>query len=221
MQEFIHAWLEQHSRRAVGVRMTINPLWEKIFAARGWGTRPDDTVVKMVNSMNPARVLEVGCGYGANLRYLVTKGIEVHGIDGSDTGVEATKKNLEAIDPEWKGSIQLGDITKIPFPDASFDLVIDVEAISANSAEDARKIYEEISRVLKTDGRMLSITFSDDTYTGVMAEGVTTRLETLEGVQGLLDGLFASVRIWKRGSELISDPHVDRHIKQWVIEAIK
>ncbi|MFD1903625.1 methyltransferase domain-containing protein [Paenibacillus rhizoplanae] len=57
----------------------------------------------------------------------------VYGIDGSKTAVEKAKSRLNSEIPGWSGELLIGDIISLPYNDASFDAVIDNEAIATNS----------------------------------------------------------------------------------------
>ena len=58
------------------------------------------------------KILEVGCGPGANIWYLAREGFDVYGIDGSSTGIAKAqaflkKENLNA-------HLSIGDVNKLP-----------------------------------------------------------------------------------------------------------
>lgn len=59
----------------------------------------------------------------------------------------------------WKGEL-VGDIEKLPYSDGFFDAVIDVEAVSCNSFESAKRIYSEMIRVCKVTGKIFTRTFA-------------------------------------------------------------
>jgi SAM-dependent methyltransferase len=60
-------------------------------------------------------ILESGCGGGAYVDFLSSKGLEATGIDLHDIFLQIAK------DENRKGTYLKGDITKIPFPDKTFD----------------------------------------------------------------------------------------------------
>ncbi len=106
-----------------------------------------------------SRLLEVGAGYGAYLRYLSIQrpDLEVLGIDISDIAVSFGKK-IGGI------NLILMDIKSMGFNDESFDIVLSNEVIDFNNSikgtwfvPDERKILESISevyRILKPNGRL-------------------------------------------------------------------
>jgi SAM-dependent methyltransferase len=100
-------------------------------------------IVQKLKIQNP-KILDVGCGTGANLEMLAQFG-ESEGVDVSDDALEFCKaKGLKA----HKGLAE-----KLPFEDASFDLVtaLDVVEHLDNDVEG----LQEMNRVLKKDGRAL------------------------------------------------------------------
>ena len=150
-----------------------NPIWEDIFRSREWGKYPSEDLIRFVASnfyqladRSGARLLEVGCGPGANLWYLAREGFSFVGIDGSETAIGKAEKRLDAECPGWRsrGELKVGDIGKLPFADASFDAVIDNEAISCNNFDASCGMYAEIARVLKSGGRMYSRTFAEGSW---------------------------------------------------------
>jgi microcystin synthetase protein McyJ len=100
------------------------------------------------------RVLDVGCGYGANA---VTYCKRYHpaavvGIDVTEVRIE---KGREYVATHGLGDVitlQLGDATKLGFEDASFDRVIAVE--SAFHFDTRRDFLNEAARVLKPGGTL-------------------------------------------------------------------
>ena len=67
------------------------------------------------------KVLEIGCGAGANIPFFKHLGVKYYAIDGSESIVKQLKESF----PEYKNSIVVGDFTReIPF-DEQFDLVVD------------------------------------------------------------------------------------------------
>jgi SAM-dependent methyltransferase len=92
---------------------------------------------------NP-KILDVGCGTGANLEMLEKFG-EAEGVDVSDEALEFCRaKNLKA----HKGLAE-----KLPFADESFNLVTALDVIE--HLDDDVAGLREMRRVLQRDGRVL------------------------------------------------------------------
>ena len=117
------------------------------------------------------RVLEVGCGTGANLWMMAKEGMQVHGLDSSATALDLAHHHLVG---KWNVSAELkqGSFTDLPYDDSAFDAVVDVVSLQHLSLEDSRQSLIEISRVLKPGGEFFSYRLSDHS---VMFSGTEVR----------------------------------------------
>lgn len=100
------------------------------------------------------KVLELGCGSGANLWMVAREGFDTYGIDFSQTGLQYCEQRLK----EWGVSATLipGDITDLPFEDNEFDLIFDVVSMQHLSFEQHYQCYKDIFRCLKPNGKIYS-----------------------------------------------------------------
>lgn len=101
------------------------------------------------------KILDLGCGNGKNSIYIADQGLnnEIVGIDISQTATEYARKLAEA--KNLKANFLHQSIGAVlPFPDAHFDLVLDVT--SSNSLnEKEREIYlKETQRVMKSGNHL-------------------------------------------------------------------
>jgi len=151
--------------------MAWDPIWEDIFQKQSWGKYPAEDLIRFiaknfyaVPSRSEVKILEVGCGPGANLWYMAREGFTVYGIDGSETAIKAAQARLDAEVKGWQGKVTVGDFLNLPYEDAFFEAVIDNEAIYSNSYEDAKQIYHNIFRVLKKKGKLFIRTFAAGSY---------------------------------------------------------
>lgn len=160
--------------------------WENIFSSRGWGSYPPEELVRFMartfhaeSQKSNVCVLEIGCGPGPNIWYLVREGFSVAGIDGSATAIQQAVSRL---DDEGLPSAQphvdlrVGNFVELPWPDDHFDAVIDIEALYANTMEDIRSTVKEVHRTLKPGGVFFGKMFgqaSTGSETGTHVEGGT------------------------------------------------
>ena len=114
----------------VGRRQIIQSLVEKICTA--------------LNNPNP-RILDVGCGTGANLKMLAAHG-RAEGVDISPQAVEfCGQRGLD--------SVKLGAAEHLPYESGSFDLVTALDVVE--HLDDDVAGLREMRRVLRSDGRVL------------------------------------------------------------------
>jgi SAM-dependent methyltransferase len=166
--------------------------WNALFARRPrWSKYPPGDVVGLIARAFPdsgqrrdLSALEVGCGPGPNLRFLAREGFRVAGIDGSAIAIESAQERLrsEGLASSYQeADLKPGDFATLPWDDRSFDVVIDIQAISHNAAPVIRSAIAEINRVLKPGGWFFARMFgpkTTGTSTGVLFEkGTTTSAE--------------------------------------------
>lgn len=108
-------------------------------------------------------VLDAGCGLGLALIGCAKKltngkavGIDLWAAkDLSNNNPEATRANAIAEGVADRVEVRTGDITRLPFSDASFDAVISMTVIhNIPSREKRDQALRELVRVLKPDGRI-------------------------------------------------------------------
>jgi SAM-dependent methyltransferase len=152
------------------VSMTWDPCWEEIFKSQPWGRYPGEELIRFVarnfyhrSDRLSVRLLEVGCGPGANLWFCAREGFTVHGIDGSEYAVTFAINRLNHECPGWRGRISVADFHEIDYADSYFDALIDCEAVCHNDFDSARATYREIARVLKPGGKLFVRTFASGT----------------------------------------------------------
>lgn len=127
------------------------------------------------------RVLELGCGAGANIPFFMHLKAEYFSVEGSEI---IAKKNIIKF-PHLKNNILVGDFTKeIPIP-GRFDLVVDRASLTHNSKEGIKKCLRIVFSKLKPGGKYIGIdwfsTIHSDYQNGVMAEDPNTRTDIRNG----------------------------------------
>lgn len=96
------------------------------------------------------RVLEVGFGSG-KLHVELAPHYALAGLDLAQGMVELTQRRLAA--RGLHSDLRQGDVTALPWPDASFDAVLSTFAFSAFT--DPERAVDEMVRVLKPGGRLI------------------------------------------------------------------
>lgn len=101
------------------------------------------------------KVLDVGCGGGANLATWLAKCPQgkIFGIDYSEVSVQASQKHNKKAISENRCEVSQGDVLALPFTDGEFDYVSAFETIYFWNP--IQKAFGEIFRVLKKGGHFL------------------------------------------------------------------
>ena len=108
--------------------------------------------LQFLNAAPDAKVLDCGCGGGANIKRLLKKcpqGI-VKGIDYSPVSVEKSKKVNEAAIAEGRCAVLQGSVADMVFADDRFDAVTAFETVYF--WPDLPQCFREVYRVLKPGG---------------------------------------------------------------------
>lgn len=139
---------------------TFDQQWNQVHQTRNWGRYPAEEVVRFmarnypINGRDKIRVLDLGCGTGANTWFLCREGFNTVAFDGA---FAALPKARELCKPEkHQPSLLQADAGMLPFADQSFDVVIEVGALSANSSAGIKSIVSEIGRTLRPGGKFFS-----------------------------------------------------------------
>jgi 2-polyprenyl-6-hydroxyphenyl methylase / 3-demethylubiquinone-9 3-methyltransferase len=100
------------------------------------------------------RVLDVGCGGGFLSNYLAELGHEVTGLDVSMDALRVASAHDQTASVRY----MMGDALKLPFDDASFDVVCAMDFLE--HVEDPERAIAEAARVLKPSGMFFFHTFN-------------------------------------------------------------
>ena len=114
-----------------------------------------------LNRVSPREMLEIGCGGGRNAGQLISLFTTAHitAIDYSPTSVkEARRHNREAI-RAGRCSVCEGDVSRLKFPDGSFDFASAFETIYFWPG--LTECFKEVARVLKSGGFFMIVNESD------------------------------------------------------------
>ena len=100
-----------------------------------------------IASYRPSSILEVGCGYGKQLRALRQRlHCPIVGVDFSPSQLGQASLYLEGVQGV---TVALASGARLPFPDQSFDLVLTSAVILHNPPAIAEAIRREVTRVTR------------------------------------------------------------------------
>ena len=121
------------------------------------------------------RVLDVGCGDGRNLVYLLREGFDVHAVDEDPQAIVSVREMAAALAPGLPPEqIRIDAIERMSCPDRWFDVVISNAVLHfARADEQFEAMVHEMWRVLKPGG-MLFVRLASNI-------GMTERMEHLGG----------------------------------------
>lgn len=111
-----------------------------------------DRLAELCQITEETRILEVGCGTGANACYLAEKyGCTVVGIDLAEHMVQQATRRAAELGLTSHAAFKVGDAYNLNFPDAAFDAVI---TVFVSQFLDPAKVFPEFVRVLSDGGRL-------------------------------------------------------------------
>ena len=96
-----------------------------------------------------AQVLDAGCGAGVPISRMLSERFRVTGVDFSEAQIELARRNVPA------GTFFCEDMTKLDFPDQSFDGITSYYAIIHVPREEHRALLANFHRMLKPGGLAL------------------------------------------------------------------
>ncbi|MFD7658568.1 class I SAM-dependent methyltransferase [Actinosynnema sp. NPDC059797] len=173
-----------------------------------------DVVLDALATRPGDRLLEVGCGHGVGVRRALRHHPSL--VRGLDLEPEQVARAAAAND-DPRVAFALGAAHDVPFPDASFDRLLSVEA--AQHFEDVPGFAREGARVLADGGRLALTTFFATTAAAVpelvrLVRSFTRGLDLAHPVDEVLAHLraagFADVTATSIGE------HVWRGLDRWL-----
>jgi SAM-dependent methyltransferase len=101
----------------------------------------------------PLKVLELGCGAGANIPFFLRMGVDYYALEGSDVIVAQLHERF----PELKDRISCTDFTQIiPFAE-KFDVIVDRASLTHNPTADIKKCLALVGNKLRPGGKFIGI----------------------------------------------------------------
>jgi SAM-dependent methyltransferase len=170
--------------------MTFSGEWETLFKANTHiSVWPWSDLVSAVSRFcRPAeefnRVLELGCGVGANIPFFLRRGNEYSAVEGSASAAAM----VQTAYPSLAGRITCGDFT-CDLPPGPFDLVVDRAATAHNTTEAIRRTLQMVHERLRPGGKLIGIDWFSSAHEGAM-RGVAVDSHTRRDIEsGSLSGL--------------------------------
>jgi SAM-dependent methyltransferase len=156
-------WTTQLSSRLFSA---VSPLYDELTEVEGYGEALEQALLDLRGV--PARILDLATGTGFAARRLKRQypNAEVIGIDASPEMVAIARHNAQAEDLDI--GFEVGDAAKLPFEDASFDLVV---------SQNAPPFCDEMLRLLRPRGKALLVYSFGGPWVELAWSPVARRLE--------------------------------------------
>lgn len=124
---------------------------EFYIAADNYRFKYEANVIPFIESfLKPGlKILEVGCGFGSDSRYMNSHGGKVTSLDLSYDNVRFTTKGMKLMNLSGRGVC--ADAENLPFKDNSFDVTYSFGVL--HHTPDTQKAINELYRVLKPNGQ--------------------------------------------------------------------
>jgi ubiquinone/menaquinone biosynthesis C-methylase UbiE len=112
-------------------------------------------------------ILEIGVGAGADFANWCRHARHATGVDLTQAGIDLTAERLGLSGvPEDRYSLQTADAERLPFRDASFDLVYSWGVL--HHTPDTPAAFAEALRVLRPGGRLKAMIYHVPSWTGLL-----------------------------------------------------
>ncbi len=158
--------------------------------------RPNSRMVIELAKIKPGdKVLDVGCGTGSLTLTAKTSagpGGAVYGLDASPEMIETARKKAKQAGADVTFDLAL--VEKLPYPDATFDVVVSRLVIHHLPDDLKRKAFAEIFRVLKPGGHFLVADFKRPDKPGLshLALAALVGHRMMQSEVGILPPLFSA-----------------------------
>ncbi len=145
---------------------------QKAYFAQAYKTGTDlwstqnffEHITPLLKELAPqAFILDVGIGRGKMVPLLVDRGFRIIGIDVIEDIVSKVNEEIKNRHIEKSARVMTASVLDIPFANESFDAVIDIGLAQHLLQQDFATYAQEVSRVLKPGGYILSIQFAKET----------------------------------------------------------
>lgn len=137
----------------------MSEFWDEMFRKIGtvWSFEPTDSALQtsgLFASEKIGNVLIPGIGFGRNAKAFIEKGIDVTGIEISETAIQLAREN------GLKIPIHHGSVAEMPFDDLVYNGIYCYALIHLLNQNERRKFLKNCHDQLRDGGLMVFITVS-------------------------------------------------------------
>ena len=164
----------------------LTPLYDPLLK---WIMREEIFKRKLIEQANiqpKMKVLDLGCGTGTLTLMLkrAYPGAEIIGLDGDPQVLDIARAKSRDVNIQWDEGLA----SSLPYPDSVFDRVVTSLVIHHLTADDKRRAFKEVYRVLTSRGELHLIDFGapHSSITRFMTKFMRRFEETADNFDGLI-----------------------------------
>lgn len=118
--------------------------------------RPSGIKMNLIEEIeSETELLDLGCGNGLMIPFVLEKGVFYVGLDISENLIEICRERYREEIEDNRTRFFVGDATDLPFSDQEFDFIISFAVLHHIPSEELRQRYfREIRRVVRSKGKV-------------------------------------------------------------------
>jgi SAM-dependent methyltransferase len=187
LQQYYGGSDNELAQRYVKDQSFLSPAYCAAALEHRYGLYPFIHEFAAFSSWKGKRVLEVGCGQGADLSQFAAAGAATFGCDLTFKHCDVSRRFVGVVGE--RASVLQASATRLPYQSESFDLVYSFGVLLL--IEDVQAAVAEIHRVLRPGGRVIAMFYNRESlhyYVKTLYYyGVVCDLEALLGSRRLVD----------------------------------
>ncbi|MDD5627612.1 MAG: methyltransferase domain-containing protein [Elusimicrobia bacterium] len=122
----------------------------------GWAAEPSPYVLRFLNRLKKGRLLDLGCGEGRHAIAAARLGFQVTAVDSEPLALRRARRAARGFAVRFLKA----DALRLPFPEGSFDAIIDYGCLHHQKKSDWPRYLGQILRLLAPRGRYILEAFS-------------------------------------------------------------
>tara|TARA_B100001540_G_scaffold317772_1_gene352767 strand:+ start:3769 stop:4434 length:666 start_codon:yes stop_codon:yes gene_type:complete len=212
-----------------------NKVWDLVFKKSDWGQYSSEDLIRFISKNNKKfkkkKILEVGCGTGANFKFFLDKKAIITGIDFSKIAIKKAKIKFNKEIKKGKIKLIQKDLRFIELKNKKFNFLVDNCATCCLSYNDTVFFYNNIKKYLVKNSMVYLRTFATNSWGYKSGKKISyKRYITNEWSKDLGPQRFSSLKdiknIFKSNYEIISIEKISRTVNnqknciiEWIVNA--